>query len=246
MNVLTIGRDLPVINQLLTQEGLTIVEKDPEVVVTHGGDGYLLKAERLYPGVPKLPIRHNSICKSCVDHDTTHAIKALARGTISESRVYKLETTFQDKTYYALNEFSLHHVKPHQAIRFTVQVNDEEYQEQAIGDGVIVATPFGSHAYYRSITNSVFRLGIGIAFNNTTEPIDHMVVRESDSIKVTVTRGPAYFLADNDPDLPIVEEGQQLVIRQSDQFATLLGLDHFRCPDCGELGSTVAELEVSA
>lgn len=241
IKVLTLGRDLEIIRKLLEQEAIKVVEKAPDVIITHGGDGYLLNAERLYPNVPKLPIRHKSICKTCIDHDTTHAIRALARGTISKSTVYKLETTINQKTFYALNEFSLHHVKPNQAIRFSVQINDEEPIGEVIGDGVIIATPFGSHAYYRSITNSTFRLGIGIAFNNTTEPIDHFVVRESDQITITVLRGPAYFLADNDSSLPPMETGSIFVINQSKATATLLGLDHFRCPDCGALESTVAE-----
>lgn len=232
--VLTLGKELAVINQLLTQEGLVLVDTKPEVIITHGGDGYLLKAERQYPGVPKLPIRYNSICHNCVDHDTTHAIKALAGGTISQTTVHKLETVWQGQKLLALNEFSLHHVKPNQAIRFSVQINDEPHIEQAIGDGLIIATPFGSHAYYRSITKSVFRLGIGIAYNNTTEPIDHLVIEETASVNLSLNRGPAYLLVDNDPAQRQLEAEQSLIIRQSAQTATLLGIERFRCPDCDQ------------
>lgn len=238
MRVLTIGRELELLQTLITQEGITLVTKNPEVIVTHGGDGYLLEAERRYPGVPKLPIRHSSICKICGEHDRTHIIKALAAGTISKSTVAKLELRVEGKRILALNEFSLHHVKPNQAIRFSVQINNEEHVERAIGDGVIIATPFGSHAYYRSITNSTFRVGIGIAYNNTTEPIDHLVIGEADTVTLTVTRGPAYFLADNDPSMPILKHGQTVTIKQSAKTAVLLGLDRFRCPDCGVLEST--------
>lgn len=230
--VLTIGKELPIINALVQQSGLTLVDDQPEVIITHGGDGYLLEAERRYPGIPKLPIRYNSICKTCVDHDTTHAIKALAAGTISHNLVRKLETTSQGNQQLALNEISLHHQQPIQAIRFRVQINDEPHIEEVIGDGLIVATPFGSQAYYRSITKSTFRLGIGLAYNNTTEAIDHMVVRDTDQIKVTISRGPAYLLADNDPHFQSLEAGQSIIIKQSADIATILGLDHFRCPDC--------------
>ncbi len=231
--VLILGRETTLIKKLAQQEGLELVEKDPEVIITYGGDGLLLGAEHQFPGIPKLPLRHNSICKTCVDHDMTHAIKALARQTISESKIKKLEAHVGEQHYLALNEFSLHHVQPNQAIRFSVQVNDEEYINRAIGDGVIVATPFGSHAYYRSITNGTFRLGIGIAYNNTTEPIDHAVINEDDVVHISVDRGPAYFLADNQADLPILQDGIEITIRQSNKVATLLGLTHFRCPDCG-------------
>lgn len=231
--VLILGRETTLIKKLAEQEGLIEVEQDPDVIITYGGDGLLLSAEQKYPGIPKLPLRHNSICKTCVDHDMTHAIKALARQSISSSIIKKLEATVNGQHYVALNEFSLHHVQPNQAIRFSVQVNDEEYINRAIGDGVIVATPFGSHAYYRSITNGTFRLGIGIAYNNTTEPIDHAVIQEDDTVHITVDRGPAYFLADNQSDLPILQDSARIAIRQSKETATLLGLTHFRCPDCG-------------
>ena len=244
--VLTIGRDIEIIHQLLTQEGLELVENDPDVIITHGGDGYLLEAEQRFPGVPKLPIRRNSICKMCIDHDTTHAIKALARGDISKSQVLKIEATWKGQKATALNEFSLHHVHPQQAIRFSVQINDEDHIKKEIGDGLIIATPFGSHAYYRSVTNSTFRTGIGVAFNNTTESIDHMVVREDDVIRVTVDRGPVYFLTDNNDDQPVLDVGDTVEIRAAGQTATLLGLDHFRCPDCGEKEATVAESTESA
>lgn len=230
--VLTIGKELSIINALVRQSGLALVDKNPEVIITHGGDGYLLEAERRYSGIPKLPIRYNSICKICVDHDTTHAVKALATGTISYSRVKKLETVVRGEKLLALNEISLHHQQPAQAIRFSVQINDEPHIEMAIGDGIIVSTPFGSHAYYRSITKSTFRIGIGLAYNNTTEAIDHMVVRDTDQIKITMSRGPAYLLNDNDPQLRHLETGETIVIHQSAEAATILGLDRFRCPDC--------------
>lgn len=246
--VIAYGKELGLIAQLLRQAGLSVIEADSTkaltelyrqqgsstVVVTHGGDGYLLEAERLTPGWPKLPIRYNSICKSCIEHDTTHAIKALAAGTISHTAVSKLTATFDDKSFTALNEFSLHHQIPNQAIRFSVQINDERHIEQAIGDGVIVATPFGSHAYYRSITSSTFRIGIGIAFNNSTEAINHMVVNSEDMVRLKVTRGPAYLLIDNDPDYIILDAGCELTISQAPDTAIILGLDLFRCPDCGD------------
>lgn len=242
LKVLTIGRDLPVLHRLLEQSNIRIVDTDPEVVITHGGDGYLLDAERQYPGIPKLAIRHNSVCKMCVNHETSHLIKLLAQNKLSKIEVAKLETEIAGQKLTALNEFSLYHQRPNQAIRFAVQVNDDHHVKEAIGDGVIVATSFGSHAYYRSITNSTFRLGIGIAFNNTTEAIDHTVVRDSDTVTVSVTRGPAYFLSDNDQNYLSVDAGAEINIRQSDEKAILLGLDHFHCPDCGEIDASIGVL----
>ncbi len=231
--VLTLGRDLEIIHQLLNQEGLEVVEANPDAIVTHGGDGILLEAERSFPGIPKLPLRYNSICKACVDHDSSEAIKAMARGTIELVDLPKLEGRVGDRQFVGLNEISVHHGLPSQAIRFEVRINGELYGEEAIGDGLIVATPFGSHAYYRSITNSTIRVGLGLAFNNTTEPIDHIVIDPHDTVSVRITRGPALILADNDPHHFEAEAGATLEIKLAKRPAQLLGYRQFRCPDCG-------------
>lgn len=44
--------------------------------------------------------------------------------------------------------------------------------DRLIGDGVLVATPFGSTGYYRSITGGTFSSGLGVAFNNVHTPMD--------------------------------------------------------------------------
>lgn len=63
--------------------------------------------------------------------------------------------TFLGKTVqnYAFNDFSLIRQNP-QAARLTVNITDEKNQnvinETVFGDGIIVATPMGSHGYYES------------------------------------------------------------------------------------------------
>lgn len=43
--------------QLFIDKGCTFDEKNPEFVVSYGGDGTLLRAEFLYPSIPKLLLR---------------------------------------------------------------------------------------------------------------------------------------------------------------------------------------------
>jgi NAD kinase len=229
---LVLGKDIAVIEQLLKQEGFEIVLSEPDVVVTHGGDGYLLEAERAYPGIPKLPIRYNSICKTCIDHDTTHAIKALGRGTISQSIVRKLSGRAPTGSLIAINEISLHHVNPYEAIRFQAAVNGQIIADEAIGDGLVVATAFGSRAYFHSITRSLFDEGIGIAFNNTTEQYEPRLLDDDTEVGLIVRRGPAYLVADNNPHMIELQAGDSIRIQQSTETATILGIEQFHCPDC--------------
>jgi len=97
----------------------------------------------------------------------------------------------------ALNEIVIHNKNPQHGIRYRVFLDKTDLGKEFIGDGLVVATPFGSTGYYRSITDSYFELGIGIAFNNSTEQADSLVVKEQRQIKVLITRGPALLYADN-------------------------------------------------
>ncbi|ELY35524.1 hypothetical protein C496_23146 [Natronorubrum tibetense GA33] len=77
--------------------------------------------------------------------------------------------------FSAPNEISLHHYSPILAATFAVRIDDQgtAYEfERLVGDGVLVATPFGSTGYYRSIIGGTFSSGLSVAFNNVHTPID--------------------------------------------------------------------------
>lgn len=230
--VLLIGKDTETLGPLFSQEGLELVTDNPDVVVTHGGDGILLESERTFPGVPKLPIRYNSICKTCINHETTLAIKALANGTISRTEVRKLSAECEGNLLIGLNEISLHHANPYEAIRFKVMINGQELAKEVIGDGLVVATAFGSRAYYQSITKTIFSQGIGLAFNNTTVNLSNQHLDDGSTIQVTVNRGPAFLVADNNPAMISLSAGQSFKIEQSNETATILGIEQFNTLNC--------------
>ena len=91
-----------------------------------------------------------------------------------------------------------------------------------IGDGVVVATPFGSTGYYRSITDSYFETGIGLAFNNSTEQADHVVLSEQRNIEITITRGPAQVYSDNQDEVVTIIEGEKVSIQKSKSLARIV------------------------
>ena len=58
MLVKLLGKNLNDITPLLDKYDLTVTESGSfDAVITHGGDGAMLGAERVYPGIPKFPIR---------------------------------------------------------------------------------------------------------------------------------------------------------------------------------------------
>jgi len=95
-----------------------------------------------------------------------------------------------------------------------------------------VSTVHGSTAYYRSITRSVFKVGMGLAFSNSTAEIDHLVVKDSSLIEVEIVRGPGLLVADNSPHTISLDKDDRVRIFRSGETAAIYNLDAFMCPCC--------------
>lgn len=204
---------------LVKSLGLDIVDKNPEVVIALGGDGTLLGAEQAFPGIPKLPLRDSNVCFHCSRLPNDQILKHLADGKIATKEYLKLQCAFAGKTHKVLNEFVIRNKFQTTALRFKVSTSPSEL----IGDGIVIATPFGSTGYYFSIARQPFSSGIGLAFNNIHNLEKRSeVVPEDTVIEVEITRGPALFSADNDPKIIELTEGDKIMITKSQQSAKLL------------------------
>lgn len=209
---------------LLKNHGIVTVEENPGIVITYGGDGALMKSEHIYPGVPKLILRASLVCKKCPPYTNDEILELFKKGKYEIEELMKIEAARGDEKLAGMNEVNLHNANPRHAIRYRYAINGIEHPHEIIGDGVILATPFGSSAYYRSITKSAFQKGIGLAFNNSTEPFDHMVLEEDAVISIKITRGPAIAFADNQPDEILLKDGDVLEIKKSPQLAKVIML----------------------
>jgi len=208
-----------------------VVEEAPEVVVCYGGDGTLLAAEREWPGVPKVPIRNSDRGNRCIDHPPERVLERLARGTLSRTEYMKLKCTVRSVAAHqplrhmeAMNEVNVHMARINSAVRFRMWVDGEPYGEGAevLGDGFVISTPFGSTAYFNHITRGFFRAGIGIAFKSTSEHTNHLVVPETDEIRVLITRGPAVMTYDNSTEFLDLYQGDEITVRRHEHPAVLL------------------------
>ncbi len=213
------------IEKILRKFNFRVVNKNPDVVLTYGGDGTILYSERKFPSVPKLIIKYkSSICRKC-DYsfkDLEKVLEKLSRGKFKILKEMKLEAKFKDKRLIALNEIQIHNKFPTKAIRFSVWVNGKKF-ENLIGDGVIIATPFGSTAYYSSTGGKPFKKGIGISFNNLfIKKIKSFVVRENSKIKVRIEKGPALLLADNLEKFIELKEGDEVLIKKTGEYANFI------------------------
>ena len=222
--ILVLGNNVESIRRLVRNKGLVDVSEDPEVILTYGGDGLLLGSERQWPGVPKLPLRNSRHGKKCEPHQIEEALERLIQGDLRRRTHIKICAEAKGQVCVGLNDVLVHNSQPTSGVRYRVWIDEKEFSDEIVGDGVVVATPFGSTAYYRSITRGIFRVGIGLAFNNSTEQVDHMVLHEDSVIRVHVTRGPAVVAADNNPEGISLDDDDEVVIRRADESAVLLTL----------------------
>ena len=232
MKVALAGRDAAELIPLVHEVGLRLDAGHPDVVISYGGDGTFLGAEFQWPGVPKVAIRHGRSCSKCDRHEDGAVLQRLARGDASRTILMKLAGMAKGQRLLGINDITLNKISPVAGVRYRVWINDEPYSGEIVGDGLVAATPFGSTAYYRSITRSFSRVGIGVAFNNSTEQVDHLIVRESDRLRLIVTRGPAVLCADNTAVTVQLEEGDEAQIVKADETAVLLAADTLSCCHC--------------
>ncbi len=210
------------VKPLVESVGFSLVSRDPELVICFGGDGTFMHAEATFPGIPKVLLRDSAICKKCSNFTNEEVLQHIAAGQYRIEELLKLEVEAQGRILRAVNDVILHNSDPRHAIRYALRVGNRSLGERIIGDGIVVATPFGSTGYYRSITDSSFEVGIGLAFNNSTEQSDHLVLPSDSTIVADIVRGPAIVYADNQEESITLGEGMSATVRCAAERAKII------------------------
>lgn len=229
MKLLLCGKNSKNIEKLVKDLGFQIVTSNPEVIISYGGDGTLLTAERQYPTIPKLPLRNSQICQKCAKHQDETMLKKLLEGRLQLREYRKIMTTILYKNLYALNDFVIRNSDPTHSIRFKTS---QTANKLLIGDGIVISTPFGSTGYFKSITGQTFDQGFGLAFNNTTEQIPPAFFKDQDQVIINLVRGKATLSFDNNPDIFVIDEGSEIIFKLSDQVARIYEAESLRCSNC--------------
>ena len=235
MKIKLLGKNLNDIRPLLCELGFVESETGFELIITHGGDGALLGAEREYPGVPKLPLRDAATAAPCPEHSARARLEKFLAERPEPVKLPKLRGVCRAGEASGINDVFLHGGLPTSALRYHVEIDGAPHGGEIVGDGVGLSTVHGSTAYYRSITHSIFRVGVGLAFSNSTESVDHMVLAPESVVGIRVSRGPAVLVADNTPVALPVAEGELVTMRQTEDFALVFDLAGFMCSDCRAL-----------
>lgn len=234
MKILISGNNFKELEALVKGLGFEIVKSDPDIVVSFGGDGTLLTSERLYPGIPKLPLRNNLVCKKCPDHQDEVILKKLLQNKIKLKEYRKIETSVLYKKFYALNDFVIRNISPIHTIRFKI-IQNNKLSKLFIGDGLVISTSFGSTGYFKSITDQSFdksKKEWGLVLNNTTEKVKPIYPKSNEEIGFKLARGQATLSFDNSPEIFTIDEGSEVMFKLSNQITKIYGTTSLRCPKC--------------
>ena len=222
MNVALFGDKSIEIESLLRKKYFNIVTNDPDFIVSYGGDGTVMKSESAYPGIPKIVLRNSLICKKCSSLSNEEVLNKIIAGDYIIEELIKLEAVVKKQVLVGFNEVMIHNKDPRSGIRYSLIINGRKFEKEIIGDGIVVATPYGSTGYYRSITDSFTEVGIGVAFNNSTEQADHMVLKDDSVIEFHLSRGPAQVYADNHHEYIDINDRDTVLIKKSAKTAKIV------------------------
>lgn len=222
--VVSKSNDIKEIARVLAMFDIDMDNNKPDFVITHGGDGTILRAERRYPGIPKITIRKSEGGFKCnyTEHELEDVLIKIDSGTYKIKEETKLEITFQERKYLALNEVQIHNSSPIKAVRFSIYMDDLPLFENVIGDGAVIATPFGSSAYFSSVGGEKFDKGIGIALNNPYNVKSEPIIIDSGfdpEIHIKILREDGLLLFDNDENIIKTKGGDDIKIEISKSSA---------------------------
>lgn len=210
------------LKQRILDCGYKLDSKRPDIVISYGGDGSLLHSERQYPGIPKLAIRDKSLCLRCNRTGLEEILRRLSQAKYRIKEHAKAEAVIRkrDKVLkrIAANDIVIRNREPYHALRFNVFVDGKKlagyYRGAFVGDGIIVATSFGSTGYFSSACRKRFKKGIGLAFNNPTRS-QKPIVKPDPVFRIEIVRNDAHVCTDNDKRLILIAEGDSVEIRKS-------------------------------
>jgi NAD+ kinase len=227
MKVAVVSFKKRIVEKQLPKYGLKLNKKNPDVVISFGGDGTALYAERIYPGKPRIMIKRSDICKKCKEHNFARVLTTLRDKKfkiVEEIKVEGIVNKNSKKKLIGLNEIGIHHRIQTKAIRLRVKVNGKIIENEVIGDGILVATPYGSTAYFYSVTKKKFSRGLGIAFNNPHNRTKNLILNDNSVIKVEVLRGDGLMTADNNERIITIKTGDIITIRKSREKTRIIEL----------------------
>lgn len=153
----------------LVNEGMILDKKNPELVITVGGDGTLLYAVQNYIDCLdkiKFVAIHTGTLGFYTDYtedEIDECLDNILKGDvyeIFESGLLQIDVIGDKKeTVYALNEVRIESILTTQTIDIFI---DDEFFEKVRGNGMCLSTQAGSTAYNRALQGAVVDSGLSV------------------------------------------------------------------------------------
>ena len=218
--------------------------RNRDIAVLYGGDGTLVGEWRKHRsrkgGKSLLPVRNYGLCQKHLEFYTKFFTTREDSGenlSVKQFLFPVLRGSFKDKgmdnCLDALAEVTIVSADQTVALRFNIKVNDKPIVENVIANGVILATKLGSTGYFKSVARTIFTQGTGIGFIAPTYSVPNIVVGAADKIQFElVRRAKLVVTADKLKQEVEAEAGWTLEAADACDNVSVLGYDHFMCPEC--------------
>lgn len=221
MKISVVSYKKEIIEKELKKYNLQIDNKKPNIVIAFGGDGTFLFSEQKYPCVPKIFIRHKTGCTNCQQHDFSEILTKLLGKQYTVCEELKIQAIVNKKKLVALNDINIHY-KPPRALRFQIFIDKKQLNKNFIADGAVIATPFGSTGYFRSITRKSFSKGIGVAVNNPTVYTKPMFLKKDVQVQVKIIREKGVVATDCNTKTINIKQGDNIFVSRCAENAKIL------------------------
>lgn len=206
------------IKMKLNHYGFIENNEKPEFIISIGGDGTFLLSERMFPSIPKVIIKNESLCNLSTFNNIDEFISIIKNKNYQIKKHKKLIVNDNEDIFlYATSDITLRNSLPTHAIRFEIS-NNKKYSEKFIGDGILFSTKIGESGYYNSIVKEKFKKNceFAIALNNVSinkRKIDF--IDEKTLWQFKLNRGKCDLVVDNNPLHLSLEEGDIVRIKKS-------------------------------
>lgn len=212
------------------QFALKDFEKFADMIVTFGGDGTILAAAKALIAA-EIPIMGVNLGRlgflaECTVNDLEDSFRALQKGDyIVEDRTV-LETTIDDITYYALNDFVVHKKDFARMISIRTYIDGHPIADYR-ADGLILATPTGSTAYSLSSGGPIIAPTCSVCSITPVSPhsLNQRPLVIPENVEVWFEPGEesgiVSLVADGE-SVALLEPQSRVIIRKSDKVVKLL------------------------
>lgn len=201
------------------------------MVISYGGDGTLLKTFHENLNKCIIPIRDYGRCQK--HKNLFNEIIGVSTSELKYELKQKLGDLIECDNEKAMSEIQVISANPTQCLRFNVSINNKQFMENVIANGIILSTTIGATGYFKSIARTIFREGYGLGFICPTYGINNIVLKRTDNVDIEFIRsGKAHICLDNLITEIDIEEGMKKNFRLASEHVSIFGYDIFMCQDC--------------